>query len=82
MIFKKHIIIYFKYIKNINLFKISKKYILKQSKELFDYAVIPVGGGGLLAGSCLAASQIDKNMKIIGAEPTEKADLYNSLKEN
>jgi len=35
-----------------------------------------------LAGSCLAASQIDKNMKIIGAEPTEKADLYNSLKEN
>jgi len=35
-----------------------------------DYAVIPVGGGGLMAGSCLAADLLDSDIKIIGAEPT------------
>ena len=48
------------------------KYLFYYIKCAFslDYAVIPVGGGGLLAGSCLAADLLDSDVKIIGAEPT------------
>lgn len=57
-------------------------FLLIQCAFSLDYAVIPVGGGGLLAGSCLAADLLDSDINIIGAEPTSKADLFNSLRNN
>ncbi len=40
----------------------------------------PVGGGGLIAGSALAANYFGKNCKVYGAEPFEADDAYRSLK--
>ncbi|MDX1653179.1 MAG: pyridoxal-phosphate dependent enzyme [Brumimicrobium sp.] len=55
------------------------------AKELLeDYngleiIVSPVGGGGLIAGSILAAEYYSNNCKVIGAEPMEADDAYRSL---
>lgn len=46
----------------------------------FDRIICPLGGGGLLAGSCLAAKEIDPNILIYGAEPEAAADGFNGLK--
>lgn len=40
----------------------------------------PVGGGGLIAGSALAAKYFGKDCKIYGGEPFEADDAYRSLK--
>ena len=40
-----------------------------------DVLLIPVGGGGLIAGCALAAKEMNKNIKVIGVE----SDLYPSL---
>ena len=40
----------------------------------------PVGGGGLLAGSALAARHLGNNVKVYGVEPEEVDDAYRSLK--
>lgn len=45
-----------------------------------DFIITPVGGGGLLAGTAVAANYFGKNCKIIGAEPFEADDAYRSLK--
>ena len=56
------------------------------SKELieqygsFDHILVPIGGGGLIAGSALAAKYFGKNCTVIGAEPFEVDDAYRSLK--
>lgn len=39
----------------------------------------PVGGGGLIAGSALAAHYFGKNCKVYGGEPFEADDAYRSL---
>ena len=44
-----------------------------------DYVFTPVGGGGLIAGSALAAHYFGKNCKTIGGEPFEVDDAYRSL---
>lgn len=44
-----------------------------------DYIFTPVGGGGLIAGSALAAKYFGKNCKIIGGEPAEADDAFRSL---
>lgn len=41
-----------------------------------DIIVAPLGGGGLLAGSALAAHYLSPNTRVIGAEPTQAADGY------
>lgn len=41
-----------------------------------EYVVCPVGGGGLVAGACLAAAQ---RCQVYGAEPFEADDAYRSL---
>ena len=43
-----------------------------------DAIITPIGGGGLLAGSCLVANEND--IEIFGAEPTGADDAYRSLK--
>ena len=44
-----------------------------------DIIVCPVGGGGLIAGSCLAINDMNLNCTVIGAEPFEVDDAYRSL---
>jgi threonine dehydratase len=45
-----------------------------------DFVIVPVGGGGLIAGTALAAHYFGKDCKVIGAEPFEVDDAYRSLK--
>ena len=44
-----------------------------------DYIFAPVGGGGLLAGTLLAAKHFSKNSKVIAGEPKAVNDAYRSL---
>lgn len=44
-----------------------------------DYIFTPVGGGGLIAGTALAANYFGKQCKVIGGEPFEVDDAYRSL---
>ncbi len=45
-----------------------------------DYIFVPVGGGGLIAGTALSANYFGKNCKVVGGEPFEVDDAYRSLK--
>jgi threonine dehydratase len=47
-----------------------------------DLVVAPVGGGGLLSGTSLAATLSNPKIKVFGAEPAGADDAYRSLKEN
>jgi threonine dehydratase len=53
--------------------------LLEEVPDL-DAIVICVGGGGLLAGSCLAAKGIRSGIRIFGAEPEQANDTYLSFK--
>ena len=44
-----------------------------------DYVVTPVGGGGLIAGTALAAHYFGNQCKTVGGEPFEVDDAYRSL---
>ncbi|MEZ2413467.1 pyridoxal-phosphate dependent enzyme [Muriicola sp. E247] len=55
-------------------------YELLQDYPNLDYIFVPVGGGGLIAGSALAASYLGNTSKVIGTEPFEVDDAYRSLK--
>ncbi|MEQ8523262.1 pyridoxal-phosphate dependent enzyme [Gracilimonas sp.] len=44
-----------------------------------DMIMAPVGGGGLLSGTALAAKSIKPDIKIIGAEPANADDAYRSF---
>lgn len=45
-----------------------------------EFIMAPVGGGGLLAGTALAAHYIGANCTVVGAEPMEADDAYRALK--
>lgn len=44
-----------------------------------DTIITPIGGGGLIAGTCVAAKEINPNINIIGVEPMGADDAYQSL---
>jgi len=44
-----------------------------------DYILTPVGGGGLIAGTCLACHHLSHHAKAIGVEPENVDDAYRSL---
>ncbi|GII23486.1 threo-3-hydroxy-L-aspartate ammonia-lyase [Planosporangium mesophilum] len=44
-----------------------------------DGLVVPVGGGGLLAGSATAAKAVDPGIRVIGVEPEDGDDTKRSL---
>lgn len=44
-----------------------------------DYILTPVGGGGLVAGACLATHFHSSDCQVIGAEPRMADDAYQSL---
>ena len=54
-------------------------YELMQEEQDFDFIVTPVGGGGLIAGTCLFVKEFSPNTKVIGAEPFEADDAFRSL---
>jgi len=41
--------------------------------------LVPVGGGGLIAGSAIAAHAHNPHLHVIGVEPAQAADTYQSL---
>ncbi|MHA1802703.1 MAG: threonine/serine dehydratase, partial [Candidatus Heimdallarchaeaceae archaeon] len=53
---------------------------IKETRTL-DYLLTPVGGGGLLSGSSIAAKGLLKNLKVIGVEPKNADDAYRSFKD-
>lgn len=53
--------------------------LLEDHPEL-DYIFSPVGGGGLIAGTALAAKYFSNTCKVIGGEPKNMDDAYRSLK--
>ena len=44
-----------------------------------DVLMAPVGGGGLMAGTCIAASGAAPGARLVGAEPTKADDARRSL---
>ena len=44
-----------------------------------EVIMTPIGGGGLVAGTALAAHLFGKNCKTIGGEPFEVDDAYRSI---
>lgn len=53
--------------------------LLEDIAEL-DYLLAPVGGGGLLSGTAIAARSLKSNIKVIGCEPKNADDAYRSIK--
>lgn len=54
------------------------KELLETSGPL-DFIIAPVGGGGLLSGTCLAAKYFSPSTKVIAGEPEGADDTYRSL---
>ena len=57
------------------------KELLESIPDL-DVIIAPVSGGGLLAGTLLAAKNINPKIEVYGAEPKNADDAFQSLKEN
>ncbi|MEC8073630.1 MAG: pyridoxal-phosphate dependent enzyme, partial [Candidatus Thermoplasmatota archaeon] len=45
-----------------------------------DAICAPIGGGGLMSGTCIAARSMLPNVRLFGAEPKGADDAYQSLK--
>ncbi len=52
---------------------------LLQDHPGLNSVFVPVGGGGLIAGTALAAHYFGKECKVLGGEPFEADDAYRSL---
>ena len=46
-----------------------------------DALLVPVGGGGLISGSALAAHGVNPALRVFGVEPANAADMYESLRQ-
>jgi threonine dehydratase len=55
------------------------KELLEQCPDL-EIVMVPVGGGGLIAGTALAAHFFGKQCRTIGGEPSLMDDAYRSMK--
>ncbi len=53
---------------------------LLEETGALDYLFVPLGGGGLLAGSALAARQLAPHCRVIGVEPEQGNDGQLSLR--
>jgi threonine dehydratase len=55
--------------------------LLEQAGHL-DVVVAPVSGGGLLSGTAIAAHGVDAATTVIGAEPAQASDAWESLRQD
>ncbi len=55
------------------------KELIEEIKGL-QYILVPVGGGGILSGSAIAAKAINPLIEVIGIEPANADDAYRSFK--
>lgn len=53
--------------------------LLQEVPDL-DVIIAPVGGGGLLSGTSIAATETKKGIRVIAAEPEMADDAYRSMK--
>lgn len=53
--------------------------LLEQCPNL-DCVVVPIGGGGLIAGIAIATTALSPHIQVIGAEPTLADDAYQAFK--
>lgn len=54
--------------------------LLDQVPDL-DVIIAPVGGGGLLSGTSIAATEVKRGIRVIAAEPEMADDAYRSIEE-
>ena len=52
---------------------------LLEDETGFDLVLVPVGGGGLLAGSALSVKHLSPGTRVIGCEPDGADDAYRSF---
>ncbi len=52
--------------------------LCNEIKEL-DTIIVPVGGGGLLSGTAIAAKAINSDISVLGIEPVRADDAYKSF---
>lgn len=53
---------------------------LMEQTDGLDIVVAPIGGGGMISGTCLTLSNIAPETRIIAAEPEQADDAYRSFK--
>jgi len=53
--------------------------LLEQVSDL-DAVIAPIGGGGMISGTCLTLSNLAPSVKIYAAEPEQADDAYRSFK--
>jgi threonine dehydratase len=53
---------------------------LLEEKPALDAIVVPLGGGGLLSGTLIAAKTLRPNIRVFGIEPELADDWYRSLR--
>lgn len=53
---------------------------LMQQTDGLDMVVAPIGGGGMISGTCLTLSTLAPEVKVIAAEPENADDAYRSFK--
>jgi len=53
--------------------------LLEQTEGL-DAVIAPIGGGGMVSGTCLTLSNLAPSVKIYAAEPEQADDAYRSFK--
>jgi threonine dehydratase len=53
---------------------------LLQQAPWLDAILCPIGGGGLISGTAVAAKSIKPNIKVLGVEPVGADDAYRSFK--
>lgn len=55
------------------------KELIEQVQDL-DAVIAPIGGGGMISGTCLTLSNLAPHIKIYAAEPEQADDAYRSFK--
>jgi len=55
------------------------KELLEEINDL-EILLVPVGGGGLLSGSAIAAKSVNPRIEVIGCEPANADDAYRSFR--
>lgn len=53
---------------------------LVEDTDGLDFVVAPIGGGGMISGTCLTLSTLAPETKVIAAEPEQADDAYRSFK--